>query len=185
MRSSTTSLWSTLGSAKRRAREQSWWFATLKWQRLLSHVVTFGLKRSPIAAYICMSSWRLSLVRPTGFLRHNAAPEIFTTLGCHTTSCFRADIFANGNWRSQYSGVLNSRERPRTQSAYNAPQDWRIWLKIDGKPASFWHDVPTYPDPSNTSIVNFVVEIPRWEDAKIEIRRDEPLSKLQKVPSYR
>jgi hypothetical protein len=42
---------------------------------------------------------------------------------------------------------------------------------------SIGHDVPLYPDESNKRIVNFVVEVPRWEDAKIEIRRQEPLSK--------
>lgn len=56
-------------------------------------------------------------------------------------------------------------------------QDWRVWLEKDGQPISFWHDVPLYPDQSNKRIVNFVVEVPRWEDAKIEIRRQEPLSK--------
>lgn len=45
-----------------------------------------------------------------------------------------------------------------------------------GNPISFWHDVPLYPDENNKRIVNFVVEVPRWEDAKIEIRRQEPLS---------
>lgn len=52
-----------------------------------------------------------------------------------------------------------------------------MWLKKDGQPASFWHDIPTYPDSSNASIVNFVVEIPRWTNGKIEINREEPLSK--------
>jgi len=56
--------------------------------------------------------------------------------------------------------------------------DWRIYLNKDGSPASFWHDVPLYPDSGNSSVINFVVEIPRWTDAKIEIKRDEPLSEL-------
>jgi hypothetical protein len=55
-------------------------------------------------------------------------------------------------------------------------QDWRIWLEKDGCPASFWHDVPLYPDESNKQIINFVVEIPRWTNGKIETSRDEPFS---------
>ena len=55
-------------------------------------------------------------------------------------------------------------------------QDWRIWLEKDGCPASFWHDVPLYPDESNKQVINFVVEIPRWTNGKIEIARDEPFS---------
>jgi inorganic pyrophosphatase len=64
-------------------------------------------------------------------------------------------------------------------------QDWRIHLKIDGKPASFWHDIPLYPDSGNSSIINFVVEIPRWQDAKIEIEPSEPLSMPSPQPISR
>ncbi|KAL6415494.1 putative IPP1-inorganic pyrophosphatase, cytoplasmic [Ilyonectria robusta] len=56
--------------------------------------------------------------------------------------------------------------------------DWRIWLEKDGKPISFWHDVPLYPSKKNKRIINFVVEIPRWTDGKIETRRDEPLNPM-------
>ncbi|KAL4879464.1 inorganic pyrophosphatase [Aspergillus karnatakaensis] len=56
--------------------------------------------------------------------------------------------------------------------------DWRVWLEKNGKPISFWHDVPLYPDTCNKQIVNFVVEIPRWQDGKIEIKRDEPLNPI-------
>ncbi|PKS05444.1 hypothetical protein jhhlp_008820 [Lomentospora prolificans] len=56
--------------------------------------------------------------------------------------------------------------------------DWRVWLLRDGRPISFWHDVPTYPDESNHQIVNMVVEIPRWTNGKLEIKRDEPLNPI-------
>jgi hypothetical protein len=55
-------------------------------------------------------------------------------------------------------------------------QDWRVWLEQDGDPISFWHDIPLYPDEKQHNIVNFYVEIPRWTDAKIETKRDKPLS---------
>jgi inorganic pyrophosphatase len=35
-----------------------------------------------------------------------------------------------------------------------------------------------YPDAKNKQIVSFVVEIPRWTDGKIEIRRPEPLNPI-------
>ncbi|KAM0481923.1 hypothetical protein ACHAPX_003255 [Trichoderma viride] len=54
--------------------------------------------------------------------------------------------------------------------------DWRVWLEQDGNPISFWHDVPLYPDEKNNNIVNIYVEIPRWTDAKIETKRNKPLS---------
>jgi inorganic pyrophosphatase len=55
-------------------------------------------------------------------------------------------------------------------------------LEKDDCPASFWHDVPLYPTingTTNDQIINFVVEIPRWTDGKIEIKRDEPFSELR------
>jgi inorganic pyrophosphatase len=58
-----------------------------------------------------------------------------------------------------------------------------VWLEKNGQPASFWHDVPLYPDEKDKRIINFVVEVPRWEDAKIEIRRQEPLSADNSVAS--
>ncbi|OLN86892.1 Inorganic pyrophosphatase 3 [Colletotrichum chlorophyti] len=57
-------------------------------------------------------------------------------------------------------------------------EDWRIWLEKDGDPISFWHDVPLWPDETNKQIVNLIVEVPRWQDGKIELRRDEPLNPI-------
>jgi len=35
---------------------------------------------------------------------------------------------------------------------------------------SYWHDVPLYADQAN-GIMNMVVEIPRWTNAKMEVRQ--------------
>ena len=68
-------------------------------------------------------------------------------------------------------------------------------MENNGEPVSFWHDVPlcecslvrvypTFnlhgadPDANNKSIINFVVEIPRWTDGKIEIQREELLNPI-------
>ncbi|KXJ89048.1 inorganic pyrophosphatase [Microdochium bolleyi] len=56
--------------------------------------------------------------------------------------------------------------------------DWRVWLESNGKVVSFWHDVPVYPVPEDRRIINMVVEIPRWNDAKIEIKRSEPMNPI-------
>lgn len=57
-------------------------------------------------------------------------------------------------------------------------QDWRVWLEKNGDPISFWHDIPLYPDPEDKSIIHYYTEIPRWDDAKIETKRDEPLNPI-------
>ena len=56
--------------------------------------------------------------------------------------------------------------------------DWRIWLLHKCNPISFWHDVPLYPYENDTTIINAVVEIPRWTDGKIELESSEPLTPI-------
>lgn len=52
--------------------------------------------------------------------------------------------------------------------------DYRLFFKnASGKDMSPWHDIPIYPDSSNNRIVNFVNEIPRGTQAKMEIATDE------------
>ncbi|UZJ55339.1 hypothetical protein CBS101457_004659 [Exobasidium rhododendri] len=51
--------------------------------------------------------------------------------------------------------------------------EWRAWLENQaGKPVSAWHDIPLFADESKT-ILNMVVEIPRWTNAKLEISKEE------------
>jgi inorganic pyrophosphatase len=38
--------------------------------------------------------------------------------------------------------------------------------------------VPLYPFENDTTIINAVVEIPRWTDGKIEIESEEPLTPI-------
>ncbi|OQE16333.1 hypothetical protein PENFLA_c028G02188 [Penicillium flavigenum] len=86
------------------------------------------------------------------------------------------------------TAALQARDNPTSAFDYDSltlrtvggrnTLDWRVWLEKNGKPISFWHDVPLYLDASNKQIVNFVVEIPRWQDGKIEIKRDEPLNPI-------
>ncbi|KFH42778.1 Inorganic pyrophosphatase-like protein [Hapsidospora chrysogenum ATCC 11550] len=56
--------------------------------------------------------------------------------------------------------------------------DWRVWLEKDGHPISFWHDIPLYPDAEDKSVIYYYTEIPRWTDAKLETKRDEPLNPI-------
>lgn len=51
--------------------------------------------------------------------------------------------------------------------------EYRLFYQSPGKIVSPWHDIPIYPDPSNKQIVNFINEIPKGSDAKMEIATDE------------
>ena len=44
----------------------------------------------------------------------------------------------------------------------------RIYIEKDGIPISAFHDVPLYANEQQT-ILNMIVEIPRWTNAKMEV----------------
>ncbi len=48
--------------------------------------------------------------------------------------------------------------------------DYRCYIEKDGTPLSPFHDVPLYANEQQT-ILNMVVEIPRWTNAKLEVRQ--------------
>lgn len=45
----------------------------------------------------------------------------------------------------------------------------RIYLEKDGMPLSPFHDIPLYANEQQT-VLNMVVEVPRWTNAKQEVR---------------
>ncbi|CEI96124.1 Putative Inorganic pyrophosphatase [Rhizopus microsporus] len=57
-------------------------------------------------------------------------------------------------------------------------ESFRVYLEKDGKIISPFHDIPLYVDPSEKSIVNMVVEIPRWTNAKVEVVNNEKFNPL-------
>lgn len=60
-----------------------------------------------------------------------------------------------------------------------ATKEFRLFYSADGKSVSPWHDVPVYPDPANKQVVNFVNEIPKGTQAKMEIATDEEMSPIK------
>ncbi|XP_060820908.1 inorganic pyrophosphatase-like [Bombus pascuorum] len=56
--------------------------------------------------------------------------------------------------------------------------DYRIYFRNDTGPISPMHDIPLYADEDN-KIVNMVVEIPRWTNAKMEINLKETLNPIK------
>lgn len=47
--------------------------------------------------------------------------------------------------------------------------DYRVWIEKDGIPVSPFHDIPLYANEQQT-VLNMVVEVPRWTNAKMEVR---------------
>ncbi|EMD66924.1 hypothetical protein GGP41_005442 [Bipolaris sorokiniana] len=54
----------------------------------------------------------------------------------------------------------------------------RIFIEKDGQLVSPWHDIPLYANEQQT-ILNMVVEVPRWTNAKMEISKEEPLNPIK------
>jgi len=56
--------------------------------------------------------------------------------------------------------------------------DQRFYIEKDGNPISSWHDIPLYAS-EHDHILNMVIEIPRWSNAKFEIARNELLNPIK------
>ena len=63
-----------------------------------------------------------------------------------------------------------------SQSKYTARKigapntlEHRIFIEKDGVPVSPFHDIPLYANEQQT-ILNMIVEVPRWTNAKMEVR---------------
>ncbi|MCJ1338791.1 Inorganic pyrophosphatase [Bachmanniomyces sp. S44760] len=54
----------------------------------------------------------------------------------------------------------------------------RIFIEKDGVPVSPFHDIPLYANEQQT-ILNMVVEIPRWSNGKLEISKEEELNPIK------
>ncbi|KAF3390483.1 Inorganic pyrophosphatase [Penicillium rolfsii] len=54
----------------------------------------------------------------------------------------------------------------------------RVYIEKDGVPVSPFHDIPLYANEEQT-VLNMVVEIPRWTNAKQEISKDEFLNPIK------
>ncbi|XP_069125162.1 uncharacterized protein [Argopecten irradians] len=58
--------------------------------------------------------------------------------------------------------------------------DYRLFFKnSEGTVISPFHDIPLYPNSSDKSICNMIVEIPRWSNAKMEICKEEVMNPIK------
>jgi hypothetical protein len=62
---------------------------------------------------------------------------------------------------------------PYTARKVGAPHtlEHRVYVEKDGIPISPFHDIPLYANEQQT-VLNMVVEVPRWTNAKMEVRYD-------------
>ncbi|KAM5536070.1 hypothetical protein V8D89_010328 [Ganoderma adspersum] len=54
----------------------------------------------------------------------------------------------------------------------------RVYIEQNGSVVSPFHDIPLFAD-QNNGILNMVVEVPRWTNAKMEISKEEPFNPIK------
>ncbi|TPX51561.1 inorganic diphosphatase [Synchytrium endobioticum] len=75
-------------------------------------------------------------------------------------------------------GSMASRYSTRTVGAPNT-LEYRVFLENkSGDVVSPFHDIPLYANPEKT-VLNFVVEVPRWTNAKLEISKSEDFNPIK------
>ncbi|CAE6512342.1 unnamed protein product [Rhizoctonia solani] len=76
-----------------------------------------------------------------------------------------------------YSTSAMSRYTPRLIGAPHTLEH-RVFIEQDGQPVSPFHDIPLFADQS-MGILNMVVEVPRWTNAKMEISKEESFNPIR------
>ncbi|KAG9235742.1 inorganic pyrophosphatase [Amylocarpus encephaloides] len=72
---------------------------------------------------------------------------------------------------------MSSQYKTRKVGAPNTLEH-RIYIEKDGVPVSPFHDIPLYANQDQT-VLNMVVEIPRWTNGKMEISKEELLNPIK------
>jgi inorganic pyrophosphatase len=124
--------------------------------------------RSPVAATDSGSGGRNSAPPPP------SSPLPSATSTAKISSCRTAQIARHFSTSSSPTGPV-SKQQPDMASNYTvrkvaAPNtlEHRVYIEKDGQPVSPFHDIPLYANQEQT-ILNMVVEIPRWTNAKLEV----------------
>jgi inorganic pyrophosphatase len=121
--------------------------------------------------------------------------------GCTNCACSHAgknESKSNGNGNGNSNGNSNSNSNGNGLSlangnatcsamAYSVREigarntlEYRSFVEdADGRVVSPFHDIALYPNPSDHGIVNFVIEIPRWTNAKLEISKEELMNPVK------
>ncbi len=127
-------------------------------------------------------------------LRLHRIPVALSTLAPHTTPCptRNSGLTATSSRAQQISRHLSTQipnniemsQLPISEKGYhsNVPSAYavrkngapntlehRIYIEKDGIPVSPFHDIPLYANEQQT-VLNMIVEIPRWTNAKMEVR---------------
>jgi inorganic pyrophosphatase len=97
------------------------------------------------------------------------APSDSKTSLARTTQVARHFSSSPNTSSPQNTANMASQYKTRKVAAPNTLEH-RIYIEKDGVPVSPFHDIPLYANEAQT-ILNMVVEIPRWTNGKLEISK--------------
>lgn len=110
------------------------------------------------------SSPRQSLLSPS------TSPSITAKISSQRTAQIARHLTSSSVHQSTRGlSTMASQYTTRKVAAANTLEH-RVYIEKDGVPVSPFHDIPLYANQEQT-ILNMIVEIPRWTNAKLEVRR--------------
>eukprot|EP00635_Sarcinochrysidales_sp_CCMP3193_P013541 CAMPEP_0118904606 /NCGR_PEP_ID=MMETSP1166-20130328/9000_1 /TAXON_ID=1104430 /ORGANISM="Chrysoreinhardia sp, Strain CCMP3193" /LENGTH=1143 /DNA_ID=CAMNT_0006843863 /DNA_START=17 /DNA_END=3448 /DNA_ORIENTATION=+ len=122
---------------------------------------------------------------PSDLLAANCVPQGFMVPSGWAIVCdYYQNIDDADRWVPWSKSVVDPSEWTSTSTvahgAYGT-KDYALFLTIDGKQASPWHDVPLMAAASSTrtGVYNFVTEIPMYTSAKMEVTKDKWYNPIQ------
>lgn len=108
-----------------------------------------------------ITSSEISSQRTAQIAFHLLGPAVRPFSSASSSSASQSSASTNtANMASQYT--LRKVAAPNTF-------EHRVYIEKDGVPVSPFHDIPLYANQEKT-ILNMIVEIPRWTNAKLEVR---------------
>ena len=149
---------------------------------------TSGFRTSPLLhrhCKSCKSSYQLhfrqSSTHPSPALAPtNSSPPLLSSSTIHSQSAkiasqrsqaivnhFSTSTISSSSQSPTMSYGKQSEFQPRKTGSLHT-SEFRTYIEKDGVPVSPFHDIPLYAN-EQQNVLNMVVEIPRWSNAKLEV----------------
>ncbi|KAI7783050.1 inorganic pyrophosphatase [Diaporthe eres] len=138
----------------RSSRSKSWWQA----KSCSPAIARSPSTPDPSTIFTSSSKW-------TAIARH---------LSASSSSSPTSSVQPGKEARSQ-DGIMSYTTR-KVAAPYTL--EHRVYIEKDGVPVSPFHDIPLFANQEKT-ILNMIVEIPRWTNAKLEISKEELLNPIK------
>ena len=117
---------------------------------------------------------------PSFFLFHNVrSPYALSLPPSASAHPPFSRIHSSTHWCSQHPRYVRFQTcDPRNLNASIDITEHRVYIEQNGQIVSSFHDIPLFAD-RNNGILNMIVEVPRWTNAKMEISKEESFNPIK------